>query len=141
MSPEVFCLKKHLNAHRKYLFDYVQSGKADEDIQKKKEGKPLSTEFNDMGILQRCVVEESSKASDIWSLGIIFFALAYGQFPWYKADLEDELYARHVKQTDTPLQVLSDEWKELINRMLAIDIEDRWTIHQVRDYLQELRSS
>ena len=82
-------------------------------------------------------------AADIWSLGICLFALATARFPFEEASENDPRYRIFLKAArdgTSPLRAiyrqrkfpLSDDLADLIEGMLVIEPEHRFTLVQVR---------
>ena len=81
----------------------------------------------------------NGKESDVFSAGVVLFALAKGTFPFNQANGNDELYnlirtgkfdeywARLDKEKS-----LSNEFKKLVFSMLAEEGTDRPTVEQIR---------
>jgi serine/threonine protein kinase len=81
-----------------------------------------STAYSAPEILQRA--KYSGEAVDVWSLGIILFALLSGQLPY---DEEDELATKRMILECQPVcpPFFSDEVTQLINMMLNKDPDQR----------------
>eukprot|EP00122_Pirum_gemmata_P006484 Pgem_evm1s5929 len=78
-------------------------------------------------------VDESSKAADIWSLGIVFYALLTGKMPWAKATECNFKYNEYSKNGDlnfNGFKSLNSKWKVLISNMLNLNSKERWSIEK-----------
>lgn len=76
--------------------------------------------------------------NDIWSLGIIVYAMVTGQLPWTKK-AQSELFAQ-ISSADYKIpNYVSEPLKKLIRSMLNIKQEERPTIEQILEdpWLQE----
>ena len=73
-------------------------------------------------------LEYEGKAVDMWSLGILLYALLCGCFP-FRAKTYPDLYRRIARGTFTIPDELSVPVKDLIKSLLMIDVNDRLTAH------------
>ncbi|KAK8846123.1 hypothetical protein M9Y10_020127 [Tritrichomonas musculus] len=66
---------------------------------------------------------------DIWSIGVIMFVMLTGTIPW--TERSDPLIIKQIKagQYATP-KYLSDQCRDLINRLMCVDEKQRITIEQ-----------
>ena len=70
-------------------------------------------------------VPYTSKA-DIWSLGVCFYQLLFGRFPYVGSDLNDLYWNIKKGDLEFPEEVsISSEAKDIIQRMLIADPENR----------------
>ncbi len=75
--------------------------------------------------------------ADVWSLGVILFAMIYGQFPWSKSERKE--YIKTKKQHPTfelpkngPWH--TDEVKDLLKQIFTLDFNDRISLQQVMEH-------
>lgn len=71
---------------------------------------------------------------DVWSLGVIMFVLLCGYPPFYaksRQDLFRLVRAGNVVFDDAYWSKISPEAKDLIRKMLVVDVRDRYTAKQV----------
>lgn len=73
-------------------------------------------------------VEYEGKPVDIWSLGILLYALLCGCFP-FRAKAYPDLYRRIARGTFQIPEELSAPVKDLLNKLLTVDPEQRITAH------------
>ena len=76
--------------------------------------------------------------SDIWSLGVLFYAMLFGIFP-FKGKDEDELFEKIIeaKVTFPDYNPISDKTKELFEKIFVINPSDRISIDEMINYLKE----
>ena len=76
--------------------------------------------------------------SDIWSLGVLFYAMLFGIFP-FKGKDEDELFEKIIeaKVTFPDYNSISDKTKELFEKIFVINPSDRISIDEMINYLKE----
>ena len=82
----------------------------------------------------------NGKEADIFSLGVIIFAIVVGKFPFEKATSNNDHYSQ-IKQgriedffSGSRASQLSAEFKDLIIKMFAYDGSQRPTIDEIRTH-------
>lgn len=84
----------------------------------------------------------NGKSSDIWSLGVLFFAMLTGTFPFSRPSDDDldntvalrKLFAR-ISRAQYPIpQHVSRNGRDLLHRMLQVDPEERIDIAGILDH-------
>lgn len=75
--------------------------------------------------------EYAGKPVDIWSLGVVLYALLCGCFP-FVGSTHPELYKRVLRGSYRSPEWLSPQADDLIRRMLSLDPSRRLTVAQVR---------
>lgn len=82
----------------------------------------------------------SSKKSDIWSLGVCFYAILFGEFPFTVAnkkckmyiEYEDKGYLEHFKYA-------TEHEESILKNTLCVDKDKRWTIEQLMEGVISLK--
>mmetsp|Transcript_37933 Transcript_37933/g.27921 ORF Transcript_37933/g.27921 Transcript_37933/m.27921 type:complete len:151 (+) Transcript_37933:241-693(+) len=70
-------------------------------------------------------------SSDIWACGVLFFALVCGTFP-FRSPFEKELYLKIQRgQYSFCNNIVSEEGKQLVGRMLVTDPKKRITAEDI----------
>ena len=70
--------------------------------------------------------QKYSYKCDIWSLGLIFYEMLYGKFPWIGKGLQDIFESMKKNPLIFPEQpIIKESIKELIREMLTVDQEKR----------------
>ena len=71
----------------------------------------------------------NAKAADMWSLGVILFAMATGQLPWTKRN-KIQLFAQ-IRKGDFIIPAnISRDCRDLISRLMTVKPDDRINIDQ-----------
>ena len=73
------------------------------------------------------------RKSDIWSMGIIFFAMVTGQLPWTKRT-QSGLYSQITVGDYKIPNFLSPDVGDLITKMMTVDVNKRATIPQLLEH-------
>ena len=68
----------------------------------------------------------NGKISDMWSVGVILFACVAGQLPWTKRN-QSELFHQIKTASYIIPSYLSNDCKDLIKRLMALDVNERIT--------------
>ncbi|KRT79407.1 protein kinase [Oryctes borbonicus] len=77
----------------------------------------------------------SGKAADIWSMGVTLFAFIYGQIPFHDLNilgLYSKIRHQPVEFPETP--AISRELKDLIEKMLVKDPDERINLAEVKEH-------
>lgn len=77
-----------------------------------------------------CQIKYDGKKSDIWSLGIVLYALVTGEHPWYVMNTPLMLQQITSGTYEMPTYI-SKELEDLISKMIRVDPNERLTIDQV----------
>ena len=77
--------------------------------------------------------EYVGSAADIWSLGVIFYAMVCGFLP-FEAPSIPALYKRIKSGLYRCPDYISDEARDIISRMLTVDADKRATIAELRSH-------
>ena len=115
-----FCLGKHLSGPNELLTD--QRGAPAYTSPEILSGKPYP-----------------GKPSDIWSLGVIFYTLLYGQFPY--VDMDAKIMHRKIKNRECPFPStvnVSRLSQHLIKSMMDVDPLSRFTADETVDFVHTL---
>lgn len=79
-----------------------------------------------------CILKQEydGKCSDVWSLGVILFAMVTGEHPW-KTENTSAMLHQIVEAQYTFPDYLSDDCKDLIGRMLVLNPSERLNCEQI----------
>lgn len=79
--------------------------------------------------------EYDAQKVDVWSLGIIYYAMIFHSIPWEEATKSDCQFADYLKsgpESFEPFQRLPKHSRDLLKGMLAVDPAGRMSIEEVR---------
>jgi len=79
------------------------------------------------------------KSCDVWSLGIILYYMLVGDYPWQNVDSVEDLLEIFSNQSLTiPYpENISSQMQELINKILVVDPQKRYTLSEVIKVIEE----
>ena len=81
---------------------------------------------------------------DVWSLGILLYAMLFADLPWDRAVIADPDFCKFAREGGVqrdiyPYTLLSNDLRTLLNRMLAVDPSKRCDIGDVIAFLNANR--
>jgi len=82
-----------------------------------------------------------SLSSDVWSLGIIFYDIYYGENLWKDFKDQNEIIVKMNQKNIPKIEYRNDVPKEItkvIQKMLVFEMKDRITVKEIIDSLNEL---
>ncbi|EAX99748.1 CAMK family protein kinase [Trichomonas vaginalis G3] len=77
-------------------------------------------------------IKYNGKKADIWSCGVILYALLTGRLPFNEPNFKDLIHK--IKNGEYRMPDFPDEVKDLIARMICVDPEGRITIEQIKHH-------
>src|ERR1700722_5984521 len=100
---------------------------------------PISTECVDPEDEQ---LPYSTRANDVWSLGVILVNMITGQAPWSLARSDDERFKTYTQHPDFLYHVLpiSSGANAILKRIFTLDAFDRITLPELRSEIMRLPS-
>jgi serine/threonine protein kinase len=71
--------------------------------------------------------------ADVWGMGIILYAILYGQFPWNKEQRQEYIrdFETHPEIFFPTSYKVTDQANDLIQKILEVDPEKRLSIEQI----------
>ncbi|OHT09565.1 CAMK family protein kinase [Tritrichomonas foetus] len=75
----------------------------------------------------------NGKTTDVWSCGVILYAMLTGQLPWTKRN-QTQLFAQIKKGEYVIPNFLSDNCRNFIKGLMTVDIVERLTIEQALEH-------
>lgn len=84
--------------------------------------------------------KEYSIKCDVWSLGVMFYQMLYGFLPWIDNNSIHDLLHKitHDNLQFPPSVQVSQELKDLIQKMLQIDETNRATMKEVDEIITKI---
>ena len=117
MAPEVIKSGEELKKYKKSLADYKN---------KRIRKKPQPPATDKYGYGTEC---------DIWSAGILLYALVYGQLPFRGVTVKEiKTKVMNSKKEIKYKDGVSEECQDLIKKMLDRDQKRRYTVEQVLEH-------
>lgn len=87
--------------------------------------------------------EYNGPAADIWSCGIVLYAMLFGATPWDEASINSQEFLLFKRESHELFNIpslehsiysqISDSLRELLLGMLTIEWQFRWTINKIRN--------
>ena len=77
-----------------------------------------------------CRVQYDGRLSDVWSLGVILFAMITGEHPWNITNTSIML-RQILKGSYTIPPFVSSQCKDIINKMMQVNPKDRITVEEI----------
>ena len=71
----------------------------------------------------------NGKTTDVWSFGVIMYAMLTGQLPWTKRN-QSQLFQQIKRGEYSIPSYVSPEAKNMIRNLMCVNIENRYTIEQ-----------
>ena len=71
---------------------------------------------------------------DIWSAGVILFAMLCGYLPFEDNENTNELYSKVLKGDYKIHQTISESGCDFISKLITIDPDQRYTISEIRKH-------
>jgi 5'-AMP-activated protein kinase, catalytic alpha subunit len=73
-------------------------------------------------------------SADLWSTGVILYAMVCGVLPFDDPDSGQLFEKIIIGDFNIPLGVISDECKDLIEKFLIHNTQDRWSLEQIKEH-------
>lgn len=75
----------------------------------------------------------NAKSSDVWSVGVIVYAMLTGQLPWTKRN-QAQLFQQIKKGEYSIPKSLTEDCQSFISRLMTVDVDKRMTLEEALEH-------